>query len=298
MHIMKSHLCPFIRLLRVPQYAKNGFVFLPLFFSGQFFCPEAFLRSMFAFLAFCFSASVVYIFNDIHDVDEDRRHPSKRNRPIASGEVSPALAVRFTGVLVCCSGIATWLTGSGKCLLVILCYLGLNAFYIFVGKQRAILDVSCVALGFVLRVMCGSFAISQDLSQWLILMVFLLCMFLALGKRWDDLCLMEEAEGEQPIRRSLLGYSKNFILSAMTLLCAINIVCYIMYTMSQSVQSHYHSPYLYLSVIWVLLGNLRYLQLAFVNQKTLSPTSILLHDRAIQIYLLCWIAFIFFLLYF
>lgn len=294
---MKSSYISFFRLLRVPQYAKNGFVFLPLFFSGKLFSLDAFFLTLLAFLGFCFASSVVYIFNDIRDVEEDRRHPTKKNRPIASGDVLPAQAMRIAGVLLCCSGLSVWLTGSGRCLLVICGYLALNAFYIFIGKQKAILDVACIATGFVLRVMAGSFAISQELSQWLILMVFLLCMFLALGKRWDDLCLMEETATIEKIRTSIDGYSKNFVLSAMTLLCTINIVCYIMYTLSPDVQDHYHSPYLYFSVAWVLLGNLRYLQLAFVNKKTLSPTNILLHDHGIQIYLLCWVLHISVLLY-
>lgn len=288
---------PFIRLLRIPQYTKNGFVFLPLFFSGQLFHVTAFIQCGYAFAAFCLAASVVYILNDIRDVEEDRRHPTKRNRPIASGAVSPRHARELAVALFICSGIAARLTGSWACPLIVGAYLALNVFYVYLGKQKAILDVACIATGFVLRAMAGSLAISQDLSQWLVLMVFLLCMFLGLGKRWDDLCLIEAGETTGTVRASMDGYSKKFVLSAMTFLSTINTICYIMYTVSPEVQTHYHSSFLYFTALWVILGNLRYLQLAFVNQKSMSPTKIMLHDRGIQTCILCWFLHLAVLLY-
>lgn len=286
-----------IYLLRIPQYTKNGFVFLPLFFSGELFYLPSFVKCCYAFVSFCLAASVVYILNDIQDVDDDRRHPTKRNRPIASGAVSPQLAIGFAILLFVFSGIAAWMTDSSACLFVIAGYLGLNFFYIYWGKRKAILDVACIAAGFVLRAMAGALVVSQELSQWLVLMVFLLCMFLGLGKRWDDLCLVEDGKTTGKIRASIDGYSKKFVLSAMTFLSTINTVSYIMYTVSPEIQVQYHSSFLYFTALWVVLGNLRYLQLAFVNQKSMSPTKIMLHDRGIQLCVLCWFLHLAILLY-
>lgn len=290
-------LLPFIHLLRIPQYAKNGFVFLPLFFSGQLFHATAFIQCGYAFLAFCMASSVVYILNDIRDVEEDRRHPAKRKRPIASGAVSPRQGCQVAVALLICCGLTARLTGSCGVFLAIGGYLGLNLFYVYFGKQKAILDVVCIATGFVLRTIAGSLSISQDFSQWLILMVFLLCMFLGTGKRWDDLCLIESGEVTGSIRTSINGYSKDFVLSVMTFLSTTNTICYIIYTMSPEVQNYYHSSYLYFTTFWVILGNLQYLQLAFVNQKSMSPTKIMFHNRGIQICVVCWFTHLAILLY-
>lgn len=286
-----------IRLLRIPQYTKNGFVFLPLFFGGELFCFPSFVKCCYAFAAFCLAASVVYILNDIQDADDDRRHPVKRNRPIASGTVSLQQAIGTAMILLVLSIIAAWQTESSACLFLIGGYWGLNLFYIYWGKRKAILDVACIAAGFVLRAVAGALAVSQELSQWLVLMVFLLCMFLGLGKRWDDLCLVEEGKTSGKIRASIERYSKEFVLSAMTFLSTINTVCYIMYTVSPEIQEHYHSTSLYFTALWVILGNLRYLQLAFVDQKSMSPTKIMLHDRGIQFCVLCWFLHLAILLY-
>ena len=287
----------FLRLLRIPQYTKNGFVLLPLFFSGQMFHTPSLVRCGAAFVAFCFAASAIYILNDIHDVEEDRRHPVKKNRPIASGEVSPGMAGIFSIFLALLALTTGWLTSSLPCFFVVCGYLTLNLFYIYLGKQKSILDVACIALGFELRAIGGALAISQSLSQWLVLMVFLLCMFLGLGKRWDDLCLTEQTETIGKIRASIDGYSKKFVLSAMTFLSTINTVCYIMYTVALDTQAHYHSEWLYLTSLWVVLGNLRYLPIAFVDQRSTSPTKIMLHDRGIQVCVLCWFVHLTILLY-
>ncbi len=286
------------RLLRVSQYTKNGFVFLPLFFSGRLFYAQDFIKTLAAFAAFCCLASVIYILNDLRDREEDRHHPVKKLRPLASGEVSTPRAMFVLALLIMHTFIFARFSGSLAVGGVLAAYAALNIFYIYYAKQRSLLDVACIAVGFVLRTMAGGLAIDQQLSQWLVLMVFLLCMFLGLGKRWDDVCLSESGQATGVLRKSLKGYSRLFILSAMTFLSAVNTLCYVMYTLDAQTQARYGSPFLYLTSLWVIMGNLRFLQIAFVDQKTMSPTKIMLHDRGIQTCVIMWILHLMYLLYF
>ncbi len=286
----------FFRLLRVEQYVKNFFVLLPLFFSGSFTDTQALIPSLLMFLAFCAASSIVYIINDILDVHEDRNHPTKRNRPFASGKISLTTALIVAFILFCIAFSVSW--GISKlCFAIIIAYLALNTFYVFYGKHCSLLDVACIAIGFVLRTMSGGFASHTPASHWLVLMVFLLCMFLGLGKRWDDLCITEKGTITGTVRKSLQNYSKTFVLTAMTFLSTINSVCYISYTLSPQIIAQYNSSYVYITSFWVVLGNLRYLQLAFVNEDCSSPTRIVLQDRGIQSCILFWLLHMTYLIY-
>ncbi|MYL85207.1 HAD-IB family hydrolase [Desulfovibrio aerotolerans] len=283
-----------LRLLRIPQWTKSSFVFLPLFFSGRFFEGHAFVQTCVTAAAFCLIASAIYILNDIEDRQEDRNHPVKRFRPIASGELSVRAALTGLALLMIAGVVLCFMAGVAVFYSISL-YLALNVFYIYYGKKMAIIDVACIAIGFVLRIVAGSLAISQAMSHWLIMMVFLLCMFLGLGKRWDDLCLTEN--GCASIRKSINGYSKNFVMSALTLLSTTNVICYIMYTVDVQTMARYHSVWVYPTAFWVVLGNLRYLQIIFVDQSAMSPTKIMLKDIVLQFFVLCWGLHISLLLY-
>ncbi len=173
----------------------------------------------------------------------------------------------------------------------------MNLFYVYYGKQKALLDIVCIALGYDLRVLAALFAIQAAMSHWLILMVFLLSMFLAIGKRWDDLSKVEKAEASGSIRPALAGYSKHFVISGLTFLSAINVVCYILYSMDPAVIARLETDWLFLTSFWVIVGNLRYLQLLMVWDKGVSPTKILLRDLGIQLCVLCWIVHLAILIY-
>lgn len=285
-----------VRLMRVSQYTKNIFVFLPLFFSANLFNFALLANSCIAFISFCFVASSIYILNDIQDVEEDRNHPTKCLRPIASGEIPPCIASIFAACLFILALCIAW-TLSFSCTMVIVGYFILNIFYVFYAKRFGIIDIACISTGFVLRTVIGSLAIQHDLSHWLTLMVFLLCMFLALGKRWDDMCLEESEQAKGKIRDSIKSYTQPFILASMTFLSTINTVCYILYTIIPG-NEHYTLPrLLYTTSLWVILGNMRYLQIAFVEGKSASPTRIFLRDRGIQSCVLLWFAHLMLLLY-
>ncbi len=276
-----------LRLLRVHQYVKNGFILLPIFFALSFTDTHLILAVLRSFIAFCFAASAIYILNDIKDVEDDRKHPKKRLRPIASGEIS----VRFASVfMVLLAGFAliTAFFGGWSLLAIILTYLVMNILYTFHLKHIALIDLFIIATGFLLRLFAGT-----DLggvtgiypSQWIIIMTFLLALFLGFAKRRDDVLLF--MKGEQA-RKSIEGYNLEFINSAMSIMTAVIIVAYISYSLSPAVAQHFSSEYIYLTVIFVILGLFRYLQITFVLQKSGSPTEVLLKDTILQIAIVLW----------
>lgn len=276
----------YLRLLRPAQWIKNFFVFAPILFGGALFDIEALLKGIVTFFAFSFAASSIYCFNDIYDVADDRRHPEKRHRPIASGVVSVPQAYTLMFVMLAL-GVATSLLVGASALLVILFYWCLNLAYCAKLKQFAIIDVCVVAFGFVLRMLAGGEATDIGLSKWIVLMTFLITLFMSFAKRRDDVLRMEKT-GEAP-RKNTIRYNSTFLDQALTITASVTLVCYIMYTVSPDVTARFNSDYLYLTSIFVLVGLLRYIQIAVVDKRSGNPTKVILHDRFIQLDVLAWI---------
>ena len=277
-----------MRLIRPKQWIKNGFVFVPLFFGGELFHVDALIAGIITFFAYSFAASSIYCFNDIYDVEADRRHPVKCHRPIASGAVSEKQAyglmlLMFILSFAASSMLNTWSTAG-----VILFYWFLNLGYCAKFKQYAIIDVCIVAFGFVLRLLAGGFATGVVLSKWIVLMTFLITLFMSFAKRRDDVVRMEKT-GEAP-RKNTSRYNLTFINQAITITASVTLVCYIMYTVSPEVCEHFHTDYLYLTTVFVLVGLLRYIQIAVVDQQSGDPTKIILRDRFTQLIVLGWLA--------
>lgn len=284
---MKSNL---FKLIRPHQWLKNVFVMIPMFFGGSLLDPSDIRASVITFFAFSFIASSVYCFNDIIDVDADRRHPVKCKRPIASGAISVksawalmALMFLLSAGMVCLLDTYTHVIQVG---LVIFVYYLLNILYCSKLKQYAIVDVCIIAFGFVLRVLAGGFATDIVLSKWLVLMTFLLTLFLSFAKRRDDVLRMNET-GEPP-RKNTIRYNLTFINQAITITASVTLVCYIMYTVSPEVVNRFHSDLLYLTSVFVLLGLLRYIQITVVDKKSGDPTKMMLRDRFTQCVVLVW----------
>lgn len=279
----------YMKILRPKQWVKNFFVMLPLFFGGELFNTQALLSAVITMLAYSFAASSIYCFNDIHDVSDDRRHPVKCNRPVASGAVSIAMAygmmiVCFILSAVCVALLPDTALQTGG---VILFYWLLNLAYCAWLKQHAIIDVCIVAFGFVLRLLAGGLATHIELSKWIVLMTFLITLFMSFAKRRDDVIRMEKT-GEAP-RKNTIRYNLTFINQAITITASVTLVCYIMYTVSPEVISHFKTDYLYLTSIFVLVGLLRYIQLTVVDQRSGDPTKVLLKDRFTQLIVLAWL---------
>lgn len=279
----------YIRLLRPQQWVKNLFVVLPLFFGGELFDVPSLLSVLITTAVFCLVASSVYCYNDIVDVDDDRRHPRKCHRPVASGAISVPVAYLLMGLTAVLAGGLTFLLDGGvrtNVQFTVLVYYLMNLCYCSRLKQLAIIDVCIVAFGFVLRVLAGGFAADVETSKWIVLMTFLLTLFMSLGKRRDDVLRMKETG--RPTRKNTARYNLDFINQSISITATVTLVCYIMYTVSPEVSARFDTPYLYLTSAFVLLGLLRYMQISLVDEKSGNPTRILLHDHFTQAVVVGW----------
>ena len=288
----------YIQLLRPLQWLKNGFVFAPIFFSSNLLKWELFWPTLIVFASFCLISSSIYCFNDLRDVDADRMHPKKCKRPIASGAVS--IMGGYTMMLICTIGALAILPFSQSpnlpyLYLIIGAYWVMNISYCLRLKQYALIDVTIIAIGFVMRVLIGGLTTDIWISHWLVMMTFLVTLFLAFTKRNDDYRIYEQT-GQKP-RVSITGYNKTFINEATAIVASVTMVCYIMYTMSEEVITRMGTRYVYLTSGWVLAGMLRYLQNMIVFGLSGSPTKSLVKDRFIQFCVLGWIVSFFVIIY-
>jgi 4-hydroxybenzoate polyprenyltransferase len=283
-----------IKLMRPHQYVKNFFILLPLFFAVKITDVDLLTSAVIAFIAFSFTASAIYTLNDYFDIEEDRQHPKKKSRPLASGDISKSQAIV---IMVLLGGIGFTLMSflSMKASIVLLAYVVMNIVYSFYLKHVAILDVSIIAIGFVLRLFIGSAVTSISLSVWIVVMTFLLSLFMALAKRRDDVLIYLDTG--KKMRKVIDGYNLQFLDAAMAIMASVVIVSYTIYTTSAEVVARVHSEYLYLTSLFVVLGVLRYLQVAFVLKDSGSPTKIVLKDRFMQLILFGWVATFAWILY-
>lgn len=279
-----------LKLVRPKQWIKNLFVFIPMFFAGELFDTHSLWMGIVTFAAFSLVASSIYCYNDIVDVDADRRHPVKCRRPVASGAVSVRMAYMLMALMLVLSVAATLLLPPevmANVLAVVLFYYVLNLSYCSKLKQYAIVDVCIVAFGFVLRILAGGFACEVALSNWIVIMTFLLTLFMSFAKRRDDVLRMNET-GEAP-RKNTGRYNLTFINQAITITASVTLVCYIMYCVSPEVAERFQTPYLYLTFVFVLLGLLRYIQIAVVDKKSGDPTKVILRDHFSQVIVVAWV---------
>jgi len=246
------------------------------------------------FIAFSLIASAVYALNDMIDAPLDRNHPDKCRRPIASGAIKPTTAVVL---------ILVWMGGgmllaaalNRELLLIVIAYFIVNVAYSFRLKHFALIDVSLIGLGFLLRVFAGGAATGVGISQWLIVLTFLLALILGLAKRRGE--YLVETNG-QPFRKALEGYNLPFLDNSIVVCSTVAIVAYLMYCFSPEVTGRMGSDKIYYTAFFVIIGILRYLQLTLVYNKTESPVRALLRDPFLQAVLVGWIGSFAWLLYF
>jgi decaprenyl-phosphate phosphoribosyltransferase len=284
----------YLKLLRPKDWAKNLFLFVPLFFAGKLTDIDGFFDLLLGFLAFSFAASSIYIVNDYRDREDDKKHPEKCKRPLASGAIAPRTGIVLAILLILASFAIGWMVKE-KFLFVLAIYFLLNMGYSFGLKNISILDIVIVAIGFVLRIKAGSIISKVPLSEWIVIMVFLLALFMAAGKRRDDILL--KLSSGMDMRKSIKGYSLEFLNTLLALICAVIIVAYFMYTMSPDVIKRLGTYRLYYTCLFVMGGIMRYLQIIFVQADSGSPTKILYKDRFIQVTLLLWVASFIVILY-
>lgn len=276
-----------LKILRLHQWVKNTFIFIPLFFGGSLFDMADWTSSLVAFVAFSFAASAIYSINDIVDVEADKKHPKKCKRPIAAGLVSKRQASLLAIILAIAALALPFLLNNWMLSVVIALYLAMNLCYCIRLKHYAIIDVCIVAMGFVMRIVAGGVATDIVLSRWIVMMTFLLTLFLSFAKRRDDVLIMNET-GMAP-RKNTSRYNLTFINQAITITGGVMLVCYIMYTVSPEVIERFNSPNLYMTSFFVILGLLRYIQLTVVDERSGEPTRLVLSDRLIQLIIAGWI---------
>ena len=277
-------------LLRPQQWLKNGFIFIPLFFDHKLTDWYCLCSAILAFFAYSFAASAIYCLNDLIDVEADRKHPKKCKRPIAAGVISKAQALLLVALcLGVAFAIATMLDSYAqwKVIGILGVYIVMNIAYCLKLKQMAIVDVFIIAVGFVLRIFVGGFATGVVLSQWIVLMTFLLALFLTFAKRRDDVVIYEHTRVLP--RKNICRYNLSFMNQVIGVVSSITMVCYIMYTVDPEVIARMGSRYVYLTSVFVLAGIIRYLQLTIVDVKSGSPTKVLMKDRFVQCSIIGWI---------
>lgn len=283
----------YLRLLRIPHWIKNLFVFVPLIFAKYLFEWGFFSEVLLAFVSFSIASSLVYVFNDLIDADYDRQHPVKKDRPIASGKISPTSAKSLIGFLIVVLLVIT-LQLNLAFNLALLAYLLINFFYTIKLKNVIIVDLFCIASGFMLRVLAGAFVIDVYISKWLILTTMFLALYLAVMKRRSELVAQNN---ESETRAVLKDYSERFIDQISAIASGGLIICYALYSVSDRTMAEFGTEYLVFTTVFVVFGVFRYMYLVLKKSKGENPTEVMLTDIPMIINVLLYVAVVTFIIY-
>ena len=266
----------YFNLLRIPQWIKNLFVFVPLLFSLHFFDTEYFLPTLKAFFMFCLASSFIYIVNDIIDIKADASHPVKKLRPLPSGKIS-IKAARFTAINIFVIMVLLLVFVNLDFAYYLLGFVILNILYSLYFKHIVILDVFSIAAGFTIRVLGGAAIINVPVSSWLILTTMFISLFLGVMKRHSELVQNSESENVSS-RKVLSEYSVIFTNQMATVAAAGVIICYALYTVSQRTISVFNTENLIYTTPFVVFGIFRFMYLEYQNQKGENTTQVMLTD--------------------
>lgn len=278
----------YLALVRPRQWTKNGFVLAGVVFSGEALRSASLISALLAFAAFCALSGAVYAANDVLDVKEDRLHPLKRNRPVASGEISARSAVIYAALLAI-AGLALCFVVNAGVGIAGIGYLLLQAVYTPVLKHMAILDVMSISAGFVIRALAGAAAVESPVSPWLIVCTGLLTLFLGFSKRRHELATL--AGGATGHRRNLRDYSVPMLDEMMNIMVSATIIAYVLYTFTV-----YDDVYMMSSIPFVIYGVFRYMLLVHRDGGN-NPDVLLIQDRPLQVTLVLWLAVVMTVIY-
>jgi 4-hydroxybenzoate polyprenyltransferase len=272
--------------LRPKHWVKNLFIFAGPFFSLKIFDLDNLSRLVIAFFCWCLVTSAMYLFNDIKDRQEDVLHPHKKARPLASGKLDVKDAYIAFALLSFSSIIFSIKLNFNFSIFVILYFL-INVLYTVYLKHVIILDVMCIASGFVFRVASGAVLIGVGLSEWIIMCTFLLSLFLGFGKRQEEIMSLEEEAVRH--RKVLKDYDKGFLEHVPYVLVSSTIVCYILYTVSQEAVRKFGTKNLIYTTPFVIYGLFRYVYIAYEKKKGADPTQVLFQDMPTVINIILWV---------
>jgi len=285
----------YFRLLRVPQWIKNGFVFVPIIFAKQIFNLDYLYLVLLAFISFCLVSSAVYIINDIFDIELDKLHPVKKSRPIPSGKISKRAGIITAVILfLIVAGISSSL--NIEFILALLIYVLLNITYSIWLKHFVIIDIMSIAAGFMIRVLAGAFVISVYISSWLILTTLFISLFLAIMKRRSELNLKISADSSIT-RKVLSEYTIEFTEQMASISAAGVIICYALYSVSERTIFNIQSENLVFTTIFVVFGIFRFMYLVYKRSKGENATEIMLTDWPMIINLIMYIMVVLFIVY-
>lgn len=280
--------------MRPKQWTKNLFVFAGIIFSQNLFNFPLLLKTVLAFFVFCLLSGSIYIMNDIADLNEDRHHPLKSQRPLASGRLKVYYAM-WVLIFISLFSLGISFRLSPLFFLVALAYFMLQLAYSLVLKHMVILDVFVVAIGFVLRVIGGAIVIDIPISPWLIVCTILLALFLSLSKRRHELVLLnEEAKNH---RKILAEYSPYLLDQMISVVTASTVIAYCFYTLSEETVKKFGTKNLVFTIPFVLYGIFRYLYLIHKKELGGNPETVFINDRPLLIAVLLWVITVGIILY-
>jgi 4-hydroxybenzoate polyprenyltransferase len=285
----------YLQLIRVHQWVKNIFVFVPILFSLHIFEEDYLLTTIFAFLVFCLASSAIYVINDLVDIDADRSHPLKKNRPLPSGAISKPSALITAALLLV---LVSWLIFyfNYEFILIVISFLVLNVLYSFLLKNIVILDIFSIAAGFALRVLAGAFVIQVPISSWLLLTTMFISLFLGVMKRHSELSIISE-ESNTSSRKVLAQYSLNFADQIATVAAAGVIICYALYSVAPRTISVFNTEGLIYTTPFVVFGIFRYMYLEYMSKKGENTTRIMATDIPMIVTVILYIIATIFIIY-
>jgi 4-hydroxybenzoate polyprenyltransferase len=275
-----------VKSLRIQQWIKNFFLFAPLIFSENVFDVRLLLKTVFAFLLFCVLSGAAYILNDIQDLEEDKLHPLKSKRPLASGRLGKKAAY-FSLFFFTLLGLAGGYWINFGFFLALVVYFVLQIVYSSWLKHVVILDVLLVATGYLIRVVAGGLAIKVQISPWLLICTFLLALFLALSKRRHELVLLQKEAGTH--RPILKEYTPHLLDQMIAVVTASAVISYCLYTISSETIEKFGTKNLVITVPFVLYGIFRYLYLVHQREEGGSPEALIVKDKPLLFAVFLWI---------
>ena len=290
-----NHLKDLLTSMRPYQWSKNILLFAGLFFSLSLFNVPLVLKAFYGFISFTFASSSVYLFNDLTDIEKDKRHPLKKNRPLAAGRISKKEAIIVSLVLFLLSVAIPALLINYLFVTIIIAYIIINLAYSFYFKRIVILDVFLVSLGFLLRVIAGIVAIDVPISQWIIIATFLLAMLLSIGKRRGELINLNDGASDH--RKSLSNYSLAFIDNLLNIIVAATIVTYALYTIADETVARFRTHMLILTTPVIIYMLFRYLYMLQHKNQGEDPIKMIIHDHHLIIGGIIWLLMVGALIY-
>lgn len=284
----------YIKLMRLPQWIKNSILFAGLIFSKKVFEVPSFTRVLIAFLLFSLVASCQYVFNDFLDRNEDAKHPEKKYRPLASGELDSGIALSITGVILPIALVGAYILSPAFFYLTVF-YLIFNILYSKVLKHIVILDVMSISIGFVIRAIAGALVIGVQFSQWLLLCTFMLALFWGFSKRRGEINILQSDAKKH--RKILEEYSLEFLDLMMAVVASLTLVSYVMYTVSQETAKNLGTPNMIYTVPIVVYAIFRSLYIIYIKNMGHDPTKAILTDRSVLLSGLTWLVVVLFLMF-